>query len=108
MIESEVPVALATDFNPGSSNIRYMPLIMTIACTMMHMHPYEAIAASTLNAAYAIGRSDRIGSIERGKMADLVLFDTTSALEIPYQFGVNLVNTVIKDGVIVVRGGRLI
>jgi len=108
MIESEVPVALATDFNPGSSNIRSMPIIMTIACTMMHMHPYEAIAASTLNAAYAIGRSGRIGSIERGKMADLVLFDTTSALEIPYQFGVNLVNTVIKDGVIVVRGGRLI
>ncbi|HUT02443.1 MAG TPA: imidazolonepropionase [bacterium] len=108
MIDSELPIALATDFNPGSCNVRSMPHIMTIACTMMHMHPYEAIAASTLNAAYALGRSDRIGSIERGKIADLVLCDAQSAVEIPYQFGVNLVNTVIKDGVIVVRDGQLV
>jgi len=107
MIESELPIALSTDFNPGSCNIRSLPIIMTIACTMMRMHPYEAIAACTLNGAHALGMSDRIGSIEAGKKADLVIFDAENALQIPYQFGCNLVNTVVKNGRIVVRDRQL-
>jgi len=108
MIESELPVALSTDFNPGSCNILSLPIIMSIACTMMRMHPYEAIAACTLNAAYALGMSDKIGSIEAGKKADLVIFDADNALQIPYQFGCNLVNTVVKNGRVVVRDGHLV
>ena len=107
MIDSELPVALSTDFNPGSCNIRSLPIIMTIACAMMRMHPYEAIAACTLNAAFALGLSEEIGSIEPGKKADLVVFDADNALHIPYQFGCNLVNTVVKDGRVVVRDGQL-
>ncbi len=70
MIDQELPIALATDFNPGSCNIRSLPIIMAIACTMMNLHPYEAIAACTLNAAYALGMSDQVGSIEAQKISE--------------------------------------
>ena len=108
MIDSELPIALSTDFNPGSCRILSLPIIMSIACTMMQMHPYEAISACTLNAAYALGMSDQVGSIEVGKKADLVILNTPNSLQIPYQFGVNLVETVVKNGRIVVRGGHLV
>jgi len=108
MIDSELPVALSTDFNPGSCNIRSLPIIMSIACTMMRMHPYEAIAACTLNGAYALGMSEQIGSIEPGKKADLTIFNAENALQITYQFGCNLVNTVVKNGHAVVRDGHLL
>ena len=71
----------------------------------MRMHPREAIGACTLNAAFALGLSAQIGSIEVGKRADLVLFDADNSLHIPYECGHNLVNTVIKDGRVVVRDG---
>ncbi|MCZ8518165.1 MULTISPECIES: imidazolonepropionase [Paenibacillus] len=106
MISAGVPVALATDRNPGSSPTESLPLIMNLACLGMGMTPEEVLAACTINAAHAVGRASRIGSIEAGKQADLVLFDAPSVTYLQYHFGVNLVHTVIKRGVPVVAGGR--
>lgn len=100
LIEAGVPVALATDFNPGSCMSFSMPMMMTIACTQMSMTPEEAITASTLNGAAALGLSEKIGSIEVGKEADLILYDIPSYRYLPYHFGTNFVATVIKRGTI--------
>lgn len=104
MIEAGVPVALSTDRNPGSCPTESLPLIMNFACLNMKMTPAEVLAASTINAAHAIGRAAEIGSIEVGKKADLVLFDAPNYLFIQYNFGVNLVDTVIKNGRVVAGG----
>jgi imidazolonepropionase len=101
LIDRGVPVALATDCNPGSCMTENLPLIGTMACTQMKMTPAEVITAMTLNAAAALGRSDRIGSIEVGKQADLVIFDVPSYQHLPYHFGVNHVWRVIKSGAVV-------
>jgi imidazolonepropionase len=98
MIEKGLPVALATDFNPGSSMTESMPMILSLACLMMRMTPAEAIVASTINSAYAVDKGNEIGSIEVGKKADLVIWNVQNYKEIPYHFGVNLVDQVIKDG----------
>ncbi len=100
LIDAGIPVAIASDFNPGSCMSFSIPLMMTIACTHMRMTPEEAITASTLNAAAAIGMSDRVGSIEVGKKADIVLFDVPNYRFIPYFFGVNHVWRIIKNGTI--------
>jgi imidazolonepropionase len=101
MIDMGLPVALATDFNPGTSFTESLPMIMTIVCVKMKMTPAEALTAVTINAACAIKREDVIGSLEPGKQADLVIWDCPSYKHIPYHFGVNLVDRVIKKGVIV-------
>jgi imidazolonepropionase len=98
MIERGLPVALATDFNPGSSMTESMPMILSLACLMMRMTPAEALVASTINSAYAVDKASGIGSIEVGKKADLVIWNVQNYKEIPYHFGVNLVDRVIKDG----------
>jgi imidazolonepropionase len=98
MIEKGLPVALATDFNPGSSMTESMPMILSLACLMMRMTPAEAIVASTINSAYAVDKASDLGSIEVGKKADLVIWNVRSYKEIPYHFGVNLVDQVIKNG----------
>jgi imidazolonepropionase len=105
LIDAGVPVALATDCNPGSCMTENLPLIGTLACTQMKMLPAEAISALTLNAAAALGRSDRIGSLEVGKQADLVIFDAADYRDVLYHFGVNHVRTVIKSGRLVVGPG---
>jgi imidazolonepropionase len=102
LIDAGLPVALATDCNPGSSMTENLPLIGTMACTQMKMLPAEVITAVTLNAAAALARSDRIGSIEVGKQADLVIFDVPNFKLIPYHFGANHVWKVIKGGRVVV------
>jgi imidazolonepropionase len=102
LIDHGLPVALATDCNPGSSMTENLPLIGTIACTQMKMLPAEVITAVTLNAAAALGRSDHIGSIEVGKQADLVIADVPNYKLLPYHFGVNHVWKVIKAGRVVV------
>jgi imidazolonepropionase len=102
LIHQGLPVALATDCNPGSCMTENLPLIGTIACTQMKMLPAEVMTAMTLNAAAALGRSDRIGSIEVGKQADLVIFDVPDYRLLPYHFGVNHVWKVIKNGRVVV------
>jgi imidazolonepropionase len=71
MIEAGLAVVLATDFNPGSSPVPSMPMILSLACTQMKMTPGEAITAATINAAYSLGRGDEIGSLEKGKRATL-------------------------------------
>ncbi len=100
LIEAGVPVALATDFNPGSCMSYSMPLMMTIACTQMKLSPEEAITAATLNAAAALNLSQEIGSIEIGKKADLVLLDIPNYAFLPYHFGENHVDKVVKNGVV--------
>src|SRR4030095_4140081 len=102
MIDAGLAIALATDFNPGSSPTPSMQMILSIACTQMRMTPAEAICAATINAAYSLGCGDRIGSLEVGKQADIVVFDCTDYRQIPYLFGVNHAVVVIKSGEIVV------
>jgi imidazolonepropionase len=106
LIEARVPVALATDFNPGSCMSENMQLMMTIACTQMKMTPEEVIAASTLNAAAALSLSDQTGSIEVGKKADLLVLNIPSYEYLPYHFGVNHVERVVKHGKILEFGRR--
>lgn len=98
MLDAGLPLALATDFNPGSCPTASLALVMSIACLYMAMTPEEVFHAVTINAAHSLGRSDRIGSIEVGKQADLAIFDTDHYKKIPYFFGVNLVTTVVKQG----------
>lgn len=100
LIDAGVPVALATDFNPGSCMSFSMPLMMTLACTQMRMTPEEAITACTLNGAAALKLSDTVGSVELGKQGDLVLYRVPNYRFLAYHFGVNHVKTVIKRGVI--------
>jgi imidazolonepropionase len=102
MIELGVPVALATDLNPNCWN-ENMQFIIQLACFMMNLTPAEAITASTFNAACAIGLNNKIGSIEKGKQADIIILDCPSYKFIPYHFGINLVKTVIKKGKIVIN-----
>jgi imidazolonepropionase len=103
LIEAGVPVALATDFNPGSCYTLNMQIIMSIACSQMKMTPAEVITAATLNGACALGLSDRLGSLEEGKQADIVLMDVSDYREIPYFFGVNHCAVTIKKGTIVIN-----
>ncbi|MDI6788087.1 MAG: amidohydrolase family protein, partial [Planctomycetota bacterium] len=98
LIEMGIPVALATDFNPGTCMCQSLPLIMTIACVMMKMTPAEALVATTINSAFSLNREKLIGSIETGKQADIVIWSAPSYKHIPYHFGVNLVEKVIKKG----------
>jgi len=102
-IDAGVPVALATDLNPNCWT-ESMQFIISLACYQMKMTPAEAITASTINAAHAIDRAREIGSIEVGKKADIIILDVPNYRHIPYHFGVNLVDRVIKDGVLVVGG----
>jgi len=107
MISEGVPVAIATDLSPNSMT-ESMQMIITLACLKMKMSPEEAMVASTINSAHAIGRANEVGSIEVGKKADVLIADVPNYRHIPYHFGVNLVNTVIKDGRILVRNGALL
>ncbi len=101
MIEKRVPIALASDYNPGSSPTFNMQLVMAMACRFLKLTPAEAINAATINAAFAIDKADEIGSIEVDKKADIVLYEVPSYDYIPYSFGDNLAKIVIKNGKIV-------
>jgi imidazolonepropionase len=103
LIDAGAIVALATDFNPGTSPTVSMPMILSLACTQMRMTPAEAIAAATINPAYSLRRHDRVGSIEVGKYADLAAFDVADYREIPYYFGMNLCSLTVKRGVVIHR-----
>lgn len=106
MIAAGVSVALATDFNPGSCMTESLPLILNLACTQMRMLPAEAITAATINAAWAIGEEDCAGSLEVGKQADILVLDAPNHEHLCYHFGVNLVETVVKNGKVVVEAGQ--
>lgn len=101
MIDEGAAVAISTDFNPGSSVTENLQLIMSIAALKLNMSPAEIWHAVTVNAAYAIGRGEVAGSLAVGRNADLALWDAPNHLYIPYHYGVNHVNTVIKNGRIV-------
>jgi imidazolonepropionase len=98
LIDAGVAVAIATDFNPGSSPTPSMQIILSIACTQMKLTPAEAITAATINAAYSLGRGESIGSLDAGKQCDVVVFDCQDYRQIPYFFGVNHAAVVIKKG----------
>jgi imidazolonepropionase len=104
-IDAGVPVALATDYNPGSSPTASMPFVMSLACTHMKMSPAETVAAATINGACALGLPDRKGSIEPGKDADLAVFDVEDYREIPYWFASNRCALTVLNGVLVASGG---
>jgi imidazolonepropionase len=101
MIERGCAVALATDFNPGSCFTFSIPLIFALAVLQMGMTPEEAVSALTINGAAALGRADRIGSLDPGKAGDAVILSYPTYLFIPYHLGINIVQTVIKAGAVV-------
>jgi imidazolonepropionase len=100
LIEAGVPVALATDYNPGTSPTISMPMAMSLACTQMKMSPAEAIVAATINGAWALRLSNHKASIEPGKDADLAVFDVGDYREIPYWYGANQCRMSVLNGVI--------
>jgi imidazolonepropionase len=101
MIEQGVAVALATDLNPGSSMTESLPMMMTMGCTMYKLLPKEVIQAITIHAARSMGREKEIGSLEPGKQADVLVLDIPNYRYLPYHFGVDHVETVIKKGKII-------
>ena len=100
IIDAGIPLAIATDFNPGTQMCSSLQMMMTLACTQMRMTPEEALTAVTLNAAAALGLSHEIGSIEPGKAADVVLYRVKDFRTIAYHYGVNHVWKVVKNGVL--------
>ena len=102
MIDSNVGIALSSDYNPGSCPSENLQFVMQLGCLGLKMTPYEVLNAVTLNAAYAIDRQDEIGSIEIGKKADLVVFDAPNIEYLMYHFGINHTKQVYKNGVLVV------
>ncbi len=103
ILNADLPVAIATDCNPGSSMVESLPLTMHIACTQMRMTPTEVIVAATANAAAAIHRQDRLGAIAVGMQADLVILDVPNGDRWLYEPGRNCARAVIKQGEVVVR-----
>ena len=105
MIETGLAVVIATDFNPGSSPSPSMPMMLSLACTQMKMSPAEAITASTISAAYTLGRGDMIGSLEPGKLANFSIFGCEDYRELAYWFGFSQADSVYVRGERVWSGG---
>ena len=101
LIDAGAVVALATDYNPGTSPTVSTPMILSLACSQLRMSPAEAIAAATINGAYALRRERRIGSLETGKQADLAVFEVEDYREIPYYFGMQRCWMTMKNGEVV-------
>lgn len=108
MINRGLAVAVASDYNPGTCPTESLQSIMIFASLGMGLTPQEVISAVTINAAYAIGRGDEIGSIEKGKRADILVMNAPNENYLIYHFGINHVDMVIKNGKIVVRDGKII
>ena len=106
MINAGLPVAIATDYNPGSCNLDSMQLAISLSCVQMRMLPSEALTAATFNAACAISRQDHIGSLEKGKDANFIILDIPSVSYIPYHLGSNSVKTVYVNGSCLVKDDR--
>jgi len=100
MIEAGCAVALATDYNPGSSPVPSMPLVQSIACSQMKLSPAEALVGSTLNSAWALGLAAETGSLAPGKRADLLVLDADDYRLVPYHAGRNPVATAVRAGVV--------
>ncbi len=91
-------LAIATDLNPGTAWCESMQFVLALACRYLRLTPAQAISAGTINSAAAIGRADKIGSLEVGKQADLLILSVADYRHLGYRFGTNLVQTVIKKG----------
>ncbi len=98
MMEAGLAVVLATDFNPGSAPTPSMPMVLSLACTQMKMSSGETITASTINAAHSLGRGDKIGSLEAGKLANFAIFDCEDYRELAYWFGFSQTHSVYVRG----------
>jgi imidazolonepropionase len=107
LVDAGVPVVVATDFNPGSCPTESMGAALWFACLLAGLSVDEAIAAATLNAAHALGRADRIGSIEPGKRADMVVHAVPNRYHLVYRFGVPRVRTVVAGGKLRFENDRL-
>jgi imidazolonepropionase len=105
LISRGAAVALASDFNPHTSPTCNMQMVVSLACSQLQMTPAEAIAAATINGAYAIHRGARSGSLEPGKDADLIILNASDYREIPYHFGWNQVHLTMKRGITIYREG---
>jgi imidazolonepropionase len=105
LIDAGAIVALATDYNPGTSPTFSMAMILSLACNQLRMTPAEAITASTINAAHALRRQKQIGSLEAGKLADIGVYDVEDYREIPYYFGVNTCWATFKKGQMIFKAG---
>lgn len=108
MIDSGVPVAISTDFNPGSSPTISLPFIQNLACMNMGMTMEEVLCATTVNAAYAINRGHEIGTLEPLKKADILILNVPNYKQLQYFYGMNHTDTVIKSGKVVVKDGVLV
>jgi imidazolonepropionase len=102
-IDRGVPVALATDFNPGTSPTASLPFVLTVACLTLKLTPSEALAAVTVNAAAALGIADEVGSIESGRQADLAIWSVPTHRQIPYWPAADLIRAVVKRGIVVLE-----
>ena len=105
LISAGVAVALASDFNPHTSPTCNMQMVVSLACSHLRMTPAEAIVAATINGAHAIGRGARVGSLEPGKDADLIILNASDYRDIPYHFGWNQVHLTMKRGSVIYREG---
>lgn len=103
LIDAGAAVALATDFNPGTSPSGAMPFVVSLACSQMRMTPAEALAAATINGAHALGLAAETGSLESGKWADFAVLDCSDYRELPYYFGMPLVSMTVRRGEIIYR-----
>jgi imidazolonepropionase len=101
LLEAGAILALATDLNPGTAWCESMQFVIALACRVLKLTPAQAIAAATINAAAAVSRQDRIGSLEPGKQADLIVLDAPDYRHLGYRFGTNLVSLVVKNGRVV-------
>ena len=108
LIDAGAPVALATDYNPGSSPTPSMPFVLSLACTHMKMSPAEAISAATINGAWALRLTQRKGSIEPGKDADLAVFEADDYREIPYWFASNRCAFTVLNGTLIASAGSAV
>ena len=101
LIDAGITIALATDYNPGSSHIQSMPFIISLACLFLGLTVEEAFAAATYNAAQTLGLNNEVGSIELGKKADLIIWDLDSLIDIPYYISNHPIQKVLKNGEVV-------
>ena len=103
LVDAGALVALATDFNPGSAFCDSLPLVLSLACTQLKLAPEEALVAATVNAANVLGRVDRIGRLEPGFAADVVLLDAPDWRHVAYHLAGDIVHTVVEDGAVAFR-----